>query len=520
MIKQYQNSVIAQLLEAIISQVNFNGEPISNIGEILLSILEQTPYDKEPKSVLAELFLKLKDKLEGRAFTPYDKEPKSAIAEILLSILNETEYDKQPNSRIAELLLELKAELEDYAELTASGAIANFTTSVVKPLVNLTAYIEAVQEAGTPTPQSPKAISGVSAVNVTACGFNLTNTDTLNANWFLGNLNSDGTISGNNLCCYGSMVRCKPDTKYCLSTQENVLQRRIAWYDKNGNFLSRPNDATLGKVSTFVSPSNAYYMRFSLNCGGGIFTNPLNQEQIDTMKICLNESNTSIDGTFIPYNGNTTTIQLGQTVYGGYVEQDKEGHRQLVVTKAYNTINASKVSKYGTWDGEKGAFFYTEIGATGQNFSWRGQNNNDGVKCDVLEMVSGISTNTTTNGMTWYSSSTIIRWVDVNSMSMSIDDYKTHLSTHPINVIYELATPIVIDLPDGTPINTLSGVNNVYNDSGDTSVTYLALISDNITRGAKARATLKAEKQKVKEEKEQVVLDPIEVVKEMPKKGA
>lgn len=125
MINEYPNGVIAQLLQAIIGQINFTGTPTSNIGDILLSILEQTPYDKEP------------------------------------------------NSRIAELLLELKSELESYAELTASGAIANFTTSVVKPLVNLTAYFKATQEAGTPTPQSPKAITGVSAVNVVHCGKNL-----------------------------------------------------------------------------------------------------------------------------------------------------------------------------------------------------------------------------------------------------------------------------------------------------------------------------------------------------------
>ena len=49
MVTGYQNGTIAQLLQAIIGQINFDGEPISNIGDILLSILEQTPYDDEPK---------------------------------------------------------------------------------------------------------------------------------------------------------------------------------------------------------------------------------------------------------------------------------------------------------------------------------------------------------------------------------------------------------------------------------------------------------------------------------------
>lgn len=132
----YQNSTTSQIIDAIINQLSFEGESKSDIADILLSILKQTPYEKEPNSVIAELFIKLKAKIEGESFEPFDKPYISNIAEIIKSILDETEYNNAPNSRIAELLLELKEELEAYVERTASGAVANFTTSLALPLVS------------------------------------------------------------------------------------------------------------------------------------------------------------------------------------------------------------------------------------------------------------------------------------------------------------------------------------------------------------------------------------------------
>ena len=35
-----------------------------------------------------------------------------------------------------------------------------------------------------------------------------------------------------------------------------------------------------------------------------------------------------------------------------------------------------------------------------------------------------------------------------------------------------MATPIIINLPDGEPIITLNGTNNIYADTGDTSVVF------------------------------------------------
>lgn len=163
----YQNSTIAQILEAIIDESEFTGESRSNIADILLSILNKTPYDKDPESVIAELLLKLKAKLEGESFDPYDGAYTSRIAEILLSILNETEYTDEPQSRIAELLLELKEKIESVIEVTVSGTIASFITNIVDNIVYGKFEIVPLQEgSGDPSPNNNRPIVNYTDMNI------------------------------------------------------------------------------------------------------------------------------------------------------------------------------------------------------------------------------------------------------------------------------------------------------------------------------------------------------------------
>ena len=497
MVTNYQNGVIAQLLQAIIGQINFDGTPTSNIGDILLSILEQTPYDKEPKSVLAELFLKLKDKLEGRAFTPYDKEPKSAIAEILLSILNETEYDKEPNSRIAELLLELKSELESYAELTASGAIANFTTSVVKPLVNLTAYFKATQEAGTPTPQSPKAISGVSAVSVPHCHKNIfsydenriaqaeTSTQTIRSYYNLGFKNCTIAFSGS----FKSGIT--PDnTRLNIGKLNNGILTILSDFIKEG--------AVNDRVVTFGANDTAVIM-YTAETVIGLKTAI---EKFD-LQLEVGSQVTSYEA----YNGSTTLINLGGTYYGGYVTQDRDGKRELVVTHKAKT----KLKDLGYWNySESGnRFFINNISDVIQKTDW---NRHIGLcECYIEGRVGNNQGDNLAYG--FYNNSLYIRDTDYS-------DVATWLSAVGDNyMLYELAEPFTVALPDGEPITAFNGVNNIYNDSGDTSVTYLAKIADNLNATAKFRAEVKAQKEKAKEELKEDVKEDVKELEPIKDSG-
>lgn len=217
----YQNSTTAQIIDAIINQLSFEGESKSDIADILLSILNQTPYEKEPSSVIAELFIKLKAKIEGESFEPFDKPYISNIAEIIKSILDETEYNNAPNSRIAELLLELKEELETYVEYTVTGAIASFITNVSKPLVSCEV--------------------GESATKVYQRGANLFNVATKEDNKAL--VWTSGATFNENKSVVSDFIAIKEGYKYTSQYFAQVLV-----YDRNKNYIG--NVTSYGTIIT------------------------------------------------------------------------------------------------------------------------------------------------------------------------------------------------------------------------------------------------------------------------------
>ena len=333
---------------------------------------------------------------------------------------------------------------------TASGAIANFTTSVVKPLINLTAYIEAIQEAGTPTPQSPKAISGWSALNLTECGSNIFNEDFEQGTYNIstGNKTNDPyRIRSVDYICV------KPNTTYRFVTPTSIL---VYYYDADKTFISYDSGNNSINLTT---PNNCYYLTIAVGYSGYPLTPSTYGHDVS-----INYPST--DTTYHAYNGNTTTIQLGQTVYGGYVEQDKEGHRRLVITHGSFTIDKN-ITNISWYDDFKQAAFSNILANAPAKYIY----NEATYKCDKLKAVPN-------NGRTSNVGNYISLIESGLGIACSIPDCDTlgkvtsFLQNNSIFFVYELATPITIDLPDGTPINTLSGVNNVYNDSGNTTVQY------------------------------------------------
>ena len=454
----YQNSVIAQILEAIINASTYEGETGSNIADILLSILNETPYEGEANSVLAELFLKLKAKIEGDPFTPYEGTYSGHIAEILLSILNETEYTNEPQSRIAELLLQLKEELETYTEVTKSGAISNFETNVSKPLVNLTAYVKATQEAGTPTPQSPKAISGVSSVSVTKCEKNLFN----DVAWFTDNgytLQTDGSwykattplnvVLWENSTGYSGRIAIHFQYKYAVDNAQG-FRIVINYTDGTSTTVYTSNTTTFAtKEVTTASGKTVKDIRTSYGSNIGSYIKDF----------CINLSGYDYE----PYNGNTTLINLGGTYYGGEFTQDKNGKRAFKVTHvAYDDWENKDVGLYGINTHGIANFYFNHVSQLTVA--------NVGI-CNLLTKQTKLFSDTTDEGFLVNPNTQYIRLF--STRASTVDEFKTWATNNDLLIINELATPYTIDLTDGEPISAFVGVNNVFNDSGDTSVTYL-----------------------------------------------
>lgn len=83
-------------------------------------------------------------------------------------VVNGIEYTSEldtSNKKIIGAINEIASYTPVYGN-TASGAIATFDTSLALPLQDCTIAINAVQESGTPTPSSPKLISGFTGANI------------------------------------------------------------------------------------------------------------------------------------------------------------------------------------------------------------------------------------------------------------------------------------------------------------------------------------------------------------------
>lgn len=60
------------------------------------------------------------------------------------------------------------------------------------------------------------------------------------------------------------------------------------------------------------------------------------------------------------------------------------------------------------------------------------------------------------------------------TMFTTIEELRAYLAETPLQIVYPLAEPITIPLTYIPELTTLPGVNNIWSDAGDVSVTYKA----------------------------------------------
>ena len=266
-------------------------------------------------------------------------------------------------------------------------------------------------------------------------------------------------------------------------------------FDSNGNKvgIKTKNIYTKTEVDNIVS--DAIYNVLPDDTASGSVANfntslalPLKSLEIDVNAV--QEAGTPTPTTPLPIsgwsaitldaNGNTEVINLGDTYYGGYVTQDKDGHRRLVVT--HKRLELSTLTEWSRITNYTNPFFRATLPndckvrmasnnpqiAICDSYAWYSSNQNYWQYIGNGEFVTagfGVSS--------------------VNRFYIRNDDYtdkNTFVSSlSGVYIVYELATPVVIDLPDGEPINTLAGVNNFYADTGDTEVVFKSSVNDYVS---------------------------------------
>ena len=113
----------------------------------------------------------------------------------------------------------------------------------------------------------------------------------------------------------------------------SVLPEKVYWckspsptymvfYDASNNYVTGIRSSQSNKL--FATPSDARYMKFY--CAGTSYNHD----------ICINISDPAKNGTYEPYAGQSVTVQLGQTVYGG----------KLNVTTGKLTVETANIASY------------------------------------------------------------------------------------------------------------------------------------------------------------------------------
>jgi len=240
---------------------------------------------------------------------------------------------------------------------------------------------------------------------------------------------------------------------YIVSEQTSAMWG--AWYDENKTYI--------GALTSYANvvktaPSNASFARLTIKSSvtGNVDTFAINYPSTDT--------------SYHAYDGQTYTTDLGRTVYGGTLDVVSG---ELVVDRAMvdlGSLNWNKTTQSGV------VVFYCTL--------------DDGIQNEAQSVCSIYPT--VTQQSDFLSSDKVGRFYGSSAYNFSrfaIHDsaydnadetaFKTAMSG--VQLCYELATPIEYTL---TPqeVKTYLGQNNIWNDVGDTEVTYRADIAKYIEK--------------------------------------
>lgn len=202
-------------------------------------------------------------------------------------------------------------------------------------------------------------------------------------------------------------------------------------------------------------------------------SNPRAISGYSTCTISVADSENVVQDTYI--------VSFGQTVYGGVLDVNMG---ELTITHGYYTITGLENWSI-TGDGK---IVYADVlqnckliaGQLGQSTAICNLFNNNPNAVEVRQATYDNQININSQYIGGYS--TVKGRIVINCSDFtSVSDAQTFFQNNQTNIVYELATPIIVQL---TPkqIETLIGVNNVFHDcNGQTEVKYLLTIGQAIS---------------------------------------
>ena len=320
----------------------------------------------------------------------------------------------------------------------ASGYNPN--SLVIKPMIRLASVTD-----DTFAPYSNICpISGRTGVTVYRTGINIWDEE-----WERGTigLTTGAKVDDNTKIRSKNYVPISPNTAYYYKFPGNW---RMVYFDSDKNVVEQGNTYSPNIILT--SPATAHYLLFALDATTEYDNN-----------IAINYPATDHD--YHAYNGNTYTSDWTSpagTVYGGTLD---------VVTGVLTVDRASRVLD-GT---EAGWQMNANANNPGRTYAY----NRNASLGDILTsnsiissyVKSAIFTGTDENSGIYVDAGYL--WVRIPAMRemTAVADWTTYLSNNPLQVCYELTTPLTYQLTP-TQVEALVGTNNVWSTGDSVSVTY------------------------------------------------
>lgn len=307
---------------------------------------------------------------------------------------------------------------------------------------------EPMQEGtGTPSPENIRPIKGRDSVMVERCGENLFNRDGLVVGAPV--YSNDGVLSSYEDVAV-SYVKVVPGAQYSIrlrNTDDTILYTRIAFLTKSKKFIKRAymlnTKSGMETKETFTVSTDCEWIQFGLNNGRTFNYN------FDVVFVAG-----SAPTTYTQYIGQTDTLTLPETVYGGEVD--------AVSSEGQETWQVKSLDGTEGW-----AIRDTYIGISGL-LSPTDSGKGICTHFDVKRSYSG--------DCIFISDSGTVYLGRALSDKYTVDTWCAYLAAQheagtPVQICYKLATPTTFTAIGAQPISALAGANTILTDADSATVT-------------------------------------------------
>lgn len=316
---------------------------------------------------------------------------------------------------------------------TVSGSVCNFNSQYAGlPLKAHTIALTATQSgSGTPSPVNIRNINGYSAIGISQTDGNFTTYSdltipTTNANAI--DIATIPVVVGKTYTIY-----CEQDTSLTSSTR-NTLYLSTS----DGTFIEN-------NTANYHNDAGCHILTYTCATAGNMTVRYWGHTPSTTLII----SNIIISDSVF----NNSIIQIGSTVYGG--EYDARTG-VLTVTHGFYTVTGSE-----SWSAWGRAYYTYSLPRVAPNVT-------NVINCIASKLegvkVGDLYDNTVSSGC----------GVRGSALYISSSDYANRADLVGMQVCYKFNAPITIQLPP-CPIDTLEGVNNIWADTGDTTLQYIKI---------------------------------------------